>query len=56
MLTLFENEYLRKSREKIYIEEISLILYFAIKHQGEIHDDTRVLAMVDMFFNRVTEF
>lgn len=52
VLSIFENEYLKSAKKEIFGEELCLLLYFTVKHNGDITQDMRLTTLLDMLFTR----
>ena len=52
VLSIFENEYLKVGKDPIYVEELCLILHFAVKHMGEVAGDMRMDTLLRMLFQK----
>lgn len=52
MLSIFESEYLKVGKDPIYVEELALILHFAVKHMGDVANDMRMSTLLTMLIDR----
>ena len=52
VLSIFEFDYLKSARKDIAGEELWLLLYYAVKHMGNISQDMRLTTLLDMLYNR----